>query len=205
MTAPEPLSAEHRMLVLKAFIGEAEKELAALLKTVAPSYPLPTTVVFESPLDGACLGRITRARSTPEWRVTAPEQLDEYLRAEFPNLIEVVYHLDVPGQDAPVVLPELHPITQALLQTAPDLLTPQDRIPPEVVEAAVEESRSTGQAAAPGIQLVRTRKAALSVVPDKAEAMPAIGRLVAAGRVSWSELVPGSALTALPAAERRAS
>lgn len=207
MSLPEmgDLRPEHRALILKAFIGEAEKAVADIVKQIKPSYPSPTTVPFESPLDGALLGTINRARTAASWKVDSLDQLTEYFAREFPDAMETVYLLAVPGQDEPVVLPETNPIAQALMQVAPDLLTPQRRVPPEVVEAALQESRDKGKAAAPGIQLIRPKVGNLSLTYDKAEAMPAIGRLVAAGRVSWSELVPGSALTALPAAERRAS
>ena len=65
MSAAEPIHwrDEQRALVLKAIIAEAEKALADLTKAMQPSYPLPTTVPYESPLDGAKLGHINRARS----------------------------------------------------------------------------------------------------------------------------------------------
>lgn len=202
MTAPKPLRAELRALVLQQFISDAEKEVAALKTEMAPSYPLPTTVVFESPLDGAKLGHVNRARTKPEWKVTAREQFNEHIATVYPGALVTVYLLAVPGIEAPVPLPEDHPITQALLQAAPDLLTPERRVPDDVVEAALQESRDTGQPAAPGIQLVRPRQGALSVVPDKREAPGAIRRLIAAEQVSWSELVPGSVL-ALPVGDEQ--
>lgn len=199
MTAPDSIQwqPEHRALILQTVIGELQAELDAIKKHhLATLYPNPTTAQFESPLDQARLGRVSRARVTPEWKVTAAAQLGEHLREAFPNLLETVYLLDVPGVADPVALPELHPLTQALIGAAPDLLTPQQRIPPEVTEAALQESRDTGQPAAPGIQLVRARQAALSVVPDKHEAVPAIGRLMAAGRLRWADLIPSSRLAA---------
>ncbi len=204
MTAPDPapLGVELRALIIKAFIGEAQAALADIEKQVKVAYPLPCTVQFESPLDAALLGRITRARTTPDWKVTAREQVVEHFTREFPGVLETVYLLAVPGIDTPVALPEDHPITQALLGAAPDLLTPERRVPDDVIEAAVQESRDTGQPAVPGINLVRGAQGNLSIVYDKKSAPAAIGRLIAAGHLTWAEVVGGSAL-ALPAAVQR--
>lgn len=179
------LPPEVRALILKAGIAVAEKELADIVKGLSVAYPLPASVPFESPLDGAKLGHINRARTTPAWKVTSPEQLLEHFVREYPEALETVFLLDVPGV-GDVALPEDHPITIALAQAAPDLLTPQQRVPADTVEAALQQSRDTGAPAAPGIQLVRAAQGALSVVYDKKEAIDAITRMVRAGIVDWS-------------------
>ena len=185
--APErELPLEIRALILKTAIAIAEKELADLTKSLKVSYPLPRTIPFESPLDGAKLGYVQRARTTPEWKVTAPEQLLDHITREHPGALETVFLLDVPGIAKPVALPEDHPITRAISQADPDLLTPEQRVRADVVEDALEASRNEGVAAAPGIQWVRPGQGNLNVVYDKHEAVGAITRMVRAGIVDWS-------------------
>lgn len=180
----EPLRPEVRALVLKTAIAVAEEELKAVLKGLAPAYPLPASVTFESPLDGARLGHINRARTTPEWKVTSAAQLLEHFAQEYPDALETVYVVEVPG--ATVTLPEDHPIVVVLAKHAPDLLAPRQQVPADTVAAALQQSRDTGEAVAPGIQLVRAAQGALSVVYDKKEAVAAIGRLVRAGLIDWT-------------------
>lgn len=203
MTAPEPIEwrPEQRALVLKAVIAEAEKALADLTEKMQPAFPLPATVKFESPLgDGAKLGHINRPDRRPDWVVTSREQLTEYFTREFPNVLETVFLVEVPGVAEPVALPEDHPLTVALAQVAPELLTPVERVPQQVIDDAVQQSRDDGEPAAPGIQFVRPKPGALSVVYDKREALPAIARLVRSGCLDWATLAPGSVL-ALPSAD----
>lgn len=189
MSAPEPLAIEIRALMLKALIGEAGKALADLTKSMSGAYPLPTTVPFESPLDGSKLGYVQRTRTNPEWVVTSLEQLAEHFTREFPAALETVFLIDVPGIAEPVALPEDHPITLALAQVAPELLTPHQRVPAETIAAALQESRDTGQAATPGIQLVRRGQGNLNLVYDKKEAPAAIARLVRSGQVTFAQML----------------
>lgn len=182
MTAPLP--PEIRALVLKTAIAIAEKELDQLTNSLKTAYPLPATIPFESPLDGAKLGYVQRARTTPFWKVTSEAQLLEYFTTEFPDVLETVFLVDTPVGE--VAFPESHPVTVALAAAAPELLTVQQRVPAEVVEAALQESRDTGAAAAPGIHLVRAGQGNLSVVYDKKEAVGAITRMVRAGLIDWS-------------------
>lgn len=202
MSTREPIEwrPEQRALVLKAVIAEAEKALADLTEKMQPAFPLPATVKFESPLgDGAKLGHINRPDRRPDWVVTSREQLTEYFTREFPNVLETVFELHVPGVGT-VALAEDDPITVALAQVAPELLTPVERVPDSVIDAAVQQSRDDGAPAAPGIQFVRPKPGALSVVYDKKEALPAIARLVRSGRLDWATLAPGSVL-ALPSSD----
>jgi hypothetical protein len=190
MSSPEPLPLEIRALALKRLIAKAEEILKRdYLQPLSKAYPLPRSVPFESPLDGSKLGYVQRTRTTPEWLVVSLPQLTDHFRAEFPNALEIVFLLDVPGHDRPVELPENHPITVCLAQHAPDLLTPAERVPSEAIEAALEQSRSTGEPAAPGIQLVRRGQGNLNVVPDKKEVDAALSRLVRAGRFDWREVL----------------
>lgn len=190
MTSPEPLPLEIRALALKRLIAKAEEILKRdYLQPLGVSYALPGTVPFESPLDGSKLGYVQRARTTPEWVVVSLPQLTDHFHAEYPAALETVFLLDVPGLDRPVELPEDHPITLCLAQHAPDLLTPKERVPQAVIDAALEQSRNTGEPAAPGIQLVRRGQGNLNVVPDKKEADAALARLVRAGRFDWRDVL----------------
>lgn len=184
MSAVIDLPLEVRALILKAAIAVAEKELDELTKGLKVSYPLPATIPFESPLDGAKLGYVQRARTTPEWKVTSTAQLLDHFVSDYPDVLETVFLIDTPIGE--IALPEDHPITAALAGAAPELLTPQQRVPAEVVEDALEQSRNTGEPAAPGIQLVRAAQGNLNVVYDKKEGIPAITRMVRAGLIDWS-------------------
>jgi hypothetical protein len=77
-----PLPPEIRALVLKTAIAIAEKELDQLTNSLKTAYPLPATIPFESPLDGAKLGYVQRALTTPFWKVTSEAQLLEYFTTE---------------------------------------------------------------------------------------------------------------------------
>jgi hypothetical protein len=192
MTAPAPLPAELRALAYKTLIGDLEKELKGLDEPLNISHRLPGSGTYESPLDGAALGRITRERVKPVWLVTSLEQLTEHFTREYPGALETVFLLEVPGVGEPVALPEDHPITVALAQSAPELLTPKQRVPDSVIADALIQSEETGSAAAPGIQLVRRSQGKLSVVFDKKEAPGAVRRMLRAGLVTlpWDETAP---------------
>lgn len=209
MTTPEPAEPitwepEHRALMLQTVIGELGKELADIVKDLKVAYPRPRTVPFESPLDGAALGYVQRARSEPEWAVTSTEQVQEYFTREFPAVLEAVFLLDVPGHDKPVVLPEDHPVTVALAGSAPELLTPVQRVPPQVVEDALQDARDNGRTDVPGINLQR-KVGNLNVVYDKKSGPAAIGRLVRNGLLDYSQLGirVGDGRSALPAVDER--
>ncbi len=210
MTPPEELPAEpvnwepeHRALMLQTLIGEAGKALADITKGLKDTYAFPRTVPFESPLDGAALGYVQRARSEPQWVVTSREQVQEYFTREFPAVLEAVFLLNIPGRDEPVALPEDHPITVALAGSAPELLTPTQQVPPQVIEDALQDARDNGQSDVPGIQLVR-KVGNLNVVYDKKSGPAAIGRLVRTGLLDWSQLgiQLGTGRPALPAGDQ---
>jgi len=185
----DTLPVEVRALAYKGLVAELNAALKELDKPLAISHALPASIPYESPLDGATLGRLTRERVRARWIVTSTEQLLEHFQREYPAVLETVFHLEVPGHDQPVVLPEDHPITVALAQSAPELLTPVQRVPDEVVADALVQSEENGEPAAPGIQFVRPRQGNLQIVPDKKEAPAAIRRLVKAGlvRLPWDE------------------
>lgn len=198
---PQPLKLDIRAIALKRLIAKAEEILEEqYVKPLQVTYPFPGTWPAESPLDGAKIGHINRARTTPRWTVTSLEQLTDYFTRKFPAVLETVFLLDVPGVGQPVALPEDHPITIALAQAAPDLLTPQQRVPEQVIADALEQSAADGVAAAPGIQLIRKGQGALSIVWDKKEADGALDRLARSGQFSFASL-----LALGPATEAEAS
>lgn len=184
MTAPErvELRAEHRALILAALIKRVEAEEAPLRAEFSALYEPGSKLTFESPLDGGLLGFVQRTRPKPEWRITDETALRDHLAAQFKGVVETVTFLAVPS----VGLVEMDPIdelTQIVAAHAPHLLTYEDRVTQEAVDAALEESRATGKAAAPGITLIRPG-GQMRVVPDK-DAGAVVERLVRAGIVSW--------------------
>jgi len=176
---------EVRALMLQALMGEAKKELELLKAAFSPRYELGTKLTFESPIDNALLGYVQRTRPKPEWQIVDRDAVVQHLAAEYPGVVEVVYALQVPGVSEPVMLPEDHELTQTLLGAAPHLLTPTVRVQEDAVKAALDETRMTGEPAAPGIKLVRPG-GSLNVVYDKKEAIPAFGRMVRAGLIEWN-------------------
>lgn len=198
MSAPEPaaveLRPEHRALILAALVKRVEAEQAPLRAEFSALYEPGTTIKWESPLDGGLLGYVQRTRPKPEWRITDETALREHLAAEFPGVVETVTSLPVPGVGL-VELDPLDELAQVVSEHAPHLLVTETRVAQSAVDAAVEQSKATGQPAAPGITLVRPG-GQMRVVPDK-DAGDVVERLVRAGLVSWD------GRPALPAANER--
>lgn len=181
MTAPDPLRAEHRALILAALANRVKDEADAVRAEFSMSYEPGTKMVFESPIDGGLLGYVQRTRPKPEWRVTDETALRAHL-AEFPGCVEEVVQLPVPG----VGLVELDPadeLAQVVGEHAPHMLVREERVTQDAINAALEQSKATAKAAAPGIGLVRPG-GQLRVVPDK-DAGAVVERMVRAGVVSW--------------------
>lgn len=184
MSAPEQieLRPEHRALILAALIKRVESEQDPLRAEFSVLYEPGTKHTFESPLDGGLLGYVQRTRPKPEWRITDEEALREHLAAQFKGVVETVTFLAVPGVGL-VEMDALDELAQIVAAHAPHLLTYEDRVTREAIDAALEESKATGQPAAPGITLVRPG-GQMRVVPDK-DAGAVVERLVRAGVVSW--------------------
>lgn len=181
MTAPH-VAPEIRALVLAALGKRIAAEETGVKAEFSPRYELGTTIKWESPLDGALLGYVQRTRPKPEFRITDEDALREHLAAEFPGTVETVWQLPVPGVGL-VTLDPLDELAVVLREHAPHMLVEQQRVTDEAVTAALDESKASGVAAAPGITLVRPG-GSLRVVPDKA-AGEAVDRMAAAGLLRW--------------------
>lgn len=182
MTETMHLAPEVRALVLAVLAARVKGEQEPIKAEFSPRYEPGTTIKWESPLDGALLGYVQRTRPEPRWEITDETALREHLAAEFKGVVETVTYLAVPG----VGLVEMDPIdelAQVVAAHAPHLLSTEDRVSQEAVDAALAESKANGVAAAPGITRVRPG-GALRVVPDKG-AGEAVERLVRAGIVTW--------------------
>ncbi|MGE0300923.1 hypothetical protein [Pseudonocardia sp.] len=137
---------------------------------------------IRSPL-GDALGSILRTDPDPQWRVTEPHALEQWLRTQHPSGIERGWHVHVPGVDGPVWLDPLDELAVVLAEHAPHLLTAAERVVEQEVALLLEQSRDQGTPAAPGIERV---KPAGSVRVIRAKTCgAAIERLVQAGQLSW--------------------
>lgn len=189
---------EHRALILAALQKRIADEQEPIRAEFSALYEPGTKLAFDSPLDGGLLGHVLRTRPKPEWRITDENALRDHLAAEFRGVVETVTFLAVPGVGL-VEMDPLDELAQVVAAHAPHMLSTQDRVRQDAVDAALEESKATGKPAAPGITLVRPG-GQMRVVPDK-DAGTVVERLVRAGVVTWD------GRPALPAAadEREAS
>ena len=171
MTAPTPLPPEVEALVL-AELGKRVKARTETTKALfGQRYPDGHRETFRSPLDGSKLGIIYRTDPDPQWKVTNPEALHAHLR-EYPGNVETVY--EIADESAAI---------EVLREHAPHLLVEVTRVIPDVVAAALQQSRDTGEPAAPGIELVKPA-GSLTVKPDP-KAGAVVERMVTAGLISW--------------------
>lgn len=176
-----PLAPEVRALVLAVLAKRVAGTVEPIKAEFSPRYEPGTTIKWESPLDGGLLGLVQRTRPEARWEVTDRDKLHEHLR-EFPGCVEDVLLLPVPGVGL-VELDEADELARVVAEHAPHMLVREQRVTQASVDAAVEQSRATGQAAAPGITLIRPG-GQLRVVPDK-NAGDVVERMVAAGIVTW--------------------
>lgn len=179
------LSQEQKALILGTLANTvtAEKKLATAL--FSADYGDGDKRVFRSPLDDAPLGRVERTAPKAEWQVTDADALASHL-SEHEGCMAQTTAILVPGIGWHDVDPR-DEIALVLREHAPHLVADEQRVSQDAVDAAVEQSKATGQAAAPGITRVRPG-GVLRVVPDK-EAPAAIGRLVRAGLLDWSAVL----------------
>ena len=190
----EPLSPEVRALLLATLAKRIGKEEALAKAECSPRYELGTTYRFDTPLDEP-LGLVQRTKPKTEWRVTDPAALEEHL-AQFPGVVDTVYDVHTPvgslegltGEDELVLV---------LREHAAHLLVERTQVNPAAVKDALEQSKATGEAAAPGIGKVRPG-GQLRVVPDR-QAEQAVQRWIASGRLDWPSLL------ALPSGQVAAS
>jgi hypothetical protein len=165
------LPAEIEALVL-AELGKRVKARTETTKALfGQRYPDGHRETFRSPLDGSKLGIVYRTDPDPQWKVTDREALHAHLR-EYRGNVETVYEI---ADDLAAI--------DVLREHAPHLLVEITRVIPDVVEAALDQSRATGEPAAPGIELVKP-SGSLTVKPDP-KAGGAVERLVEAGVITW--------------------
>ena len=165
------ISPEVEALVLSE-LGKRVKARTEVVKaTFSQRYPDGHKETFRSPLDGSKLGIVYRTDPDPQWKVTDREALHAHLR-EYPGNVETVY--EIADEQAAI---------QVLLEHAPHLLVEVTRVIPDVVLAALDQSRATGEPAAPGIDLVKPA-GSLTVKPDP-KAGAAVERMHAAGVITW--------------------
>lgn len=174
------LCGEERALILAALASKVKAEQDLVRAEFSGVYMAGSKQTFRSPLDDT-LGYVQRTDPAPEWRVTDEEALREHL-AGFPGVVETAVSVLVPGHGVLEVDP-LDELVRVLDEHAPHMVHREERVPPDAIRAAVEESKATGVAVAPGITRVRPG-GTLRVVPDKG-AGDAVARMIAAGIVGW--------------------
>lgn len=177
----QPLPPEVEALALRAL----ETRVGAALKGVkteswAYDYEDGDKRVFRSPVDDLRLGSVYRSDPEPRWVINDRKALEDHLREFAGNLVPVIT-----GDEAEVM--------GVLLDHAPHLIG--EELDQSAVQAALEQSKATGEAAAPGIARVKPG-GTLTIRPDENAAL-AIEGLVKAGLLSWD------GRRALPASERR--
>lgn len=173
---PQPLGPEARALVLATLRQrvEAEQKMATALFSTALSAGV--TLRLRSPL-GDKLGSVLRTDPEVRWDVTDPDALDAHLRS-FPGVVETTVGID--QADMPEAL-------AVIAEHAPHLLTETTYVPRSAVQAALAQSKATGEPAAPGISKVRPG-GVIQVRPDKGAA-EAVARMVRAGLVDWASVL----------------
>ncbi len=185
MTGPiEPLPPEVEALALRALSTRVATHLKLSKVELEAGYGPGDKRTFRSPLDGSKVGQVYRTDPDAEWRITDRAALLEHL-ATFPG--NVVERLTVVGDESEVLA--------VLDEHAPHLLDVTTEVPEETVQAALAQSKATGEPAAPGIELVQPG-GVLTVKPDTGAAK-AIEGLVRAGWLTWD------GQRALPVGEQR--
>ena len=167
------LAPEVELLALAAIGKEAEKREAVVKALIGQRYPDGRKETFRSPVTGAKVGTVYRTDPDPKMVIVDRQALEDHLRSFPGNLITDV-------GVAPADMPEALAV---LAEHAPHLITETQRLDPTTVDAALAQSRATGEPAAPGIEC-RKPAGNLTVKPDPA-AFEQVGRLIQAGVLTW--------------------
>jgi hypothetical protein len=168
-----PLPPEVELLALKALETEIVRRQKVAKAVIGQSYPDGEKRTFRSPIDDAKVGIVYRSDPDPDWQITDREALEQHLRA-FPGNMVTSVRID------PADMPEALAV---LAEYASHLLTETDELDPDAVQAALDQSKATGQPAAPGIER-RKPAGVLTVRPDRG-AYETVARLVQANLLTW--------------------
>ena len=171
MTSPEPLPDEVELIALAELTKRVKARQETTKAVVGAGYEPGDKHSFRSPVDGRKLGQVWRTDPDAVWKVVDEAALLEHLR-QFPDCVEQFY--EISDEQAAVAY---------LREHAPHLLVEVSRVIPDVVADAVTQSRETGVAAAPGIELVKP-PGVLTVKPDPG-AGAVIERLQQTGWLGW--------------------
>lgn len=187
MTSPEPidddLRTELEALAWGALEKRATEEKKARTSALNQRYREGRTEHVRSPL-GDKLGTVNKSSPEPAWRVANDALLEDHIRAEFPGSVRTVYVLHTPS--GTLVLQPEDELALILLEHAPHMLVESDEIDPDAIKALVEQSKTDGVAAAPGISLW-ANAGVVSVRPAK-DAFEAVMKLTRAGLLDLSSM-----------------
>lgn len=167
------LPPEVELLALKAIETEVVARQKMLKALIGQRYADGDKHTFRSPIGDAKVGMVYRSDPDARWEITDRDALVEHLKS-FPGNLRVEVGI-VPG-DMPEAL-------AVLAQHAPGLISETATLDPDAVSAALAQSKATGEPAAPGIS--RVKPAGVLTAKPAPDAMSEVGRLVAAGALTW--------------------
>jgi hypothetical protein len=186
VSTPDRLPDEAIALVLKRLSSKVAENLKFTKAAFESGYEAGEKHTFRSPLDGKKLGSVYRTDPDGEWIVSNRNALEEHLMGfEGNRVCSVGIREDAPYEEILAVLNE----------HAPQYLEDRVELHPDAVQAALDQSAATGEAAAPGITFLKPG-GVVTVRPDK-EVDAAIQGLIQGGLLTWD------GQRALPAAEER--
>lgn len=188
MTDPTHLPPEIRALALASMRQRIEAEEKLVRAEFSVALLAGTTLRFRSPVDDTPLGAVLRTDPKTEWRITDREALLDHL-AEFPGCVETATYVAVPSAGL-VRLDAQDELYRVLLEHAPRMLIEQNEVTQEAIDAAVAQSKATGEPAAPGI--TKVRPAGTVQVRPSTEAGEAVRRMFEVGTLSWDALIPAA-------------
>lgn len=169
----EPLPPEIELIALKAIETEVARRIKVAKAVIGQRYADGSRESFRSPVDDAKVGIVYKTDPDAQWVVSDPVALEEHLRS-FPGNLEPT--VTITAGDMPEAL-------AILAEHAPALLSETTVLRPEVILAALAQSKETKQPAAPGIER-RKAPGVLTVKPAEG-AFETVGKMIEARLLTW--------------------
>lgn len=187
MTSPEPIDDELREELEALAWGALERKAAEEKKVRSSSlnqrYREGRTEHIRTPL-GDKLGTVNKSSPEPSWRVSNAGLVEDHIRENFPGSVRTVYVLVTPR--GTLTLDPEDELCVVLREHAHWLLVESDEVDPAAVDALVEQSKTDGKPAAPGISFWGNA-GVVSVRPSK-DAFDAVMKMTRAGLLDLSTM-----------------